>query len=57
MENVQLQTISGGVREIVAYYRQDKKPSYYEWKEGAIVWKGNITFTCNILSSLKESSV
>lgn len=45
MENVQLQTITGGVREIVAYYRQDKKPSYYEWKEGAIVWKGNITFT------------
>jgi hypothetical protein len=32
----------GGERKVVAMYRQDKNPPYFDWFDGALVWKGKL---------------
>ena len=33
---------SDGERALLAYYRKDKFPHYFEWIEGALKWKGTV---------------
>ncbi|XP_052793022.1 gamma-aminobutyric acid type B receptor subunit 1-like [Mya arenaria] len=38
---IKVQRVQGGKRKLIAYYHQDKSPSYFEWVQGALVWKDN----------------
>ncbi|XP_052793048.1 gamma-aminobutyric acid type B receptor subunit 2-like [Mya arenaria] len=38
---VRIERVQGGKRVLIAYYRQDKRPSYFEWVDGALEWKDN----------------
>ncbi|XP_052793069.1 gamma-aminobutyric acid type B receptor subunit 2-like [Mya arenaria] len=38
---IRVERVQGGERVLIAYYRQDKMPSYFEWIKGALVWKDN----------------
>ncbi|XP_045170037.2 gamma-aminobutyric acid type B receptor subunit 2-like [Mercenaria mercenaria] len=39
---VKVERIQDGARKRIALYRQDKDPKYFEWIEGALIWKGGM---------------
>ncbi|XP_053374067.1 gamma-aminobutyric acid type B receptor subunit 1-like [Mercenaria mercenaria] len=54
---LKIERIQGGKRHFVGMYRQDKDPSYFDWIEGAILWKDGIIPRDSTLILEKEKDI
>ncbi|XP_053374069.1 gamma-aminobutyric acid type B receptor subunit 1-like [Mercenaria mercenaria] len=54
---LKIERIQGGKRHFVGMYRQDMDPSYFDWIEGAILWKDGIIPRDSTLILEKEKDI